>query len=285
MRPQRLCYSGTAIPLIRGGAPDPAPEPKAAPAGGPADKPPTLDTPPARNWEKDYGELEARHKRYETLRHPAENRALTAQEIEQALTWGKTVYQQIQSGELLPKSSMKPAAPAAPATDPYERWEELEPRQQAALLRSEMDARATDARKQIEEPLSKRFDEFQRNQAQQQQLLLKVIQQMIKEPSLDPTDVLTRATELAALPPEKLLERAVEMVTEPQRRERDIKQGVAAELARLKQEEENKQVAILSARPGPHLVPRKESGTRGDRLGSAFTNMLRKADELNRTGS
>lgn len=274
-----LCYAGTNIRLIRGGAPE------APPSGGPdsgagAGGPPPADSgagAPARNWEKDYGELKARHDPYESLRHPTENRSWTPQEINQTIDYARTIYQQIQAGQLVPKSAA-PEKPAAPAGDPFEKFDEMEPRQQAQFFQD----RVLDAgRRELIEPLNKRFDEFQRGQAQQQQLLLKVIQQMVKDPTLDPTDILTKATELASLPPEKLLERAVEMVTEPQRRERDIKQAVEAELARRTQEEEKKAVALLTTRPGPHLVKPK-TGTRGDRLSEAFSKMVKKGDNISR---
>jgi hypothetical protein len=229
-----------------------------------------------RDWAKDYGELEGKYKSYESL-------GMGSDDLKKTVDWARTVYQQIQSGDLIPKTAAQQARESqTPQADPYDKWEDLNPREQADLLRREAREAAQAARKEIEGPFEQRFNDFTKNQGVQQKLFMQVVQQLVKDPSLDATEVLTKATELATLSPEKLLEFAINQASEPRNRKTAIEQAVQAELARRQQEDDKKRMGILTGRTGPRLVADKSKNPR-ERRDGAIAAMFKKADELSRS--
>lgn len=234
----------------------------------------------ARNWEKDYGELETKYKGYtERLKHPQDGRPLTPEEVDQFLNysrWASPIAERFRKGELIEK----PAAPAAAVTDPYENWEDLSAKEQVALMRREI---TRELRDEITGPINQRFEETGRNNAVSQNLLLKLAKYVARHPDVDDQALLAKALEMQSKlsNPDAALEFAFDAITAPQREETKIKAAVEAELARRQQEKENKDLKLLTPGPSPRWQTSKPGSGREkrDNVFRMFASEARKLAE------
>lgn len=234
---------------------------------------------PARNWEQDYSQLEGRYKAYEKYGTP--------EQIENAIRWaqyGADIKRRIDAGEYVSKADRAAAAQAAqgagqPATDPFDRWEELTPREQAKALRESL---VGDIRKEVIDPFKQELRGQSAGITGEHHLLLTLVKQLIKNPNLEPADVLAKATEVLTQTPEKALEHVVSSMLEPQNREKAIadavKQAREEERAKIQQEKENEAIKQFGGSRGGllHLAPNKET-TRRERREAVLRDVAKLA--------
>jgi len=234
---------------------------------------------PQRNWEKDYSDLEGKYKSYE--------RYGTPEQIENAIRWAQWAQQtkaKLDNGEYVSRADIaklqQQQAHQEPQNDPWEQYDEYEPAQRRRLIQEEVKRLA---REQFDEFKGKELAPAQQGMQGQHQLLLKVVQQMIRNPDLDPADILARATEFATLPVDKLIERAVESAVSPKQQEKAIQAAVEKALneerALRQQEQEAKEAAQFNSRPSPRIQP-SDKKTRGDRMRSHESEFNKKFNQI-----
>lgn len=191
-----------------------------------------------RNWEKDYGELEGRYKRYADLGDP--------DQLSQSLTWARQVAQAIQEGKLVPPSSA-PQRQEAPQADPYEKWDELTPREQAAIMRAELARDLSGTVKGEAETVRKQFEDFQRQQALQMQLAIQSLR-LSQESGVPFDELVAEATRLAGATPQQLLQEALAAKVGPKKAEQERERIRQELLAEMKQQKENEAIDSLGGR-------------------------------------
>lgn len=245
---------------------------------------PAASTTPARNWEKDYSDLEGRYKSYERFGTP--------EQIDNAIKWAhwaQGIKQRLDAGEYVSRAELdklqRGQQGQGQQQDPYAEgvWETLTPQQQAAAHRAE-----------IMKSVSESLDAFKKELGGMQQmsqgqlnLAMKLIPLLAKNPDLNPTELLGKMFERVTISPERAAELEVESMLAPKLREREIADAVEKATketeARLRQEFENAQQAQFGMRPGPRLVP-SDKKTRTERaqaneaeFNKAFNKIVRSA--------
>lgn len=254
----RLCYPGTNIALIRGGAPDtdppnsPTAPPSAAPPAStpPSTAPPT--TPPADDWQAKHAALEKEHAPWK--QHLA-SFGLTPEQTRETIEWARRAAQEIQSGKLR-YGDQPPTAKdtAAPPADPFDGWDDLDARQQAARLRKMISEDLQTSLKPEVESVKSLLQNFTTTQGGQLQLAMQAMR-LSQESGVPFDELIASATELASLSPQQLLQQALAAKASPGRHKQEIEQAVQRALADAKAEADKERVAGLTARISPRLLP------------------------------
>jgi hypothetical protein len=266
------CYPGTNIRLIRGGAPD-----------APASDAPKVETPAAESsadttdYKSKYSELEGRYKGYDQLRHPTENRTLTASEIQQALDWGRSaypIYEQHRRGELVPRSAVSERQESrAPQADPLDGIDDLTPREQVNRMLSVIREEVGGLTKSEMQTIRSEIETFKGGLGTQQQLMFKLINLARQDPDLDINTLVHEATRASAMGPMDLMDFMAKQLHGPKDQERAIAAAVEKAKAEWKLEQDAKRVPP-STRHLPRMVSQDKSKTPADTHGKLYNNFL-----------
>jgi len=231
-----------------------------------------------RNWEKDYGELEARYRDTEAKAKRWETIGMEPEQTAQAIAWARETAAAIQRGDLTPKQAA--AAVAAQAEDPYAKWDELSPREQAALIRGDVTRELSTSVRGETEQLRKQFDEWTKGQGLQLQLAVQSLR-LAQENGVPYDELVQQATEMASWSPQKLLQEALSSKVAPAKMKQEIERQVNERVAAKVAEMENEAAANLfpAARAPAWLsrTPDKKNALekREERQRNFVTNILR----------
>ena len=228
-----------------------------------------------RDYEREYNELKSRYdevapkaERYKVL----DDLGMEPAALREVAVWGRDLAAKVQRGELTISQARAEAADRQQQqADPFERFEEMAPREQAAALSQVV---AQNIRQMLDSELKglrTNIDGFTQQQNLQTQLFSQAWK-LANKYGLDFDDVVSAATQRAGMSPLQLMEDAAERLASPKKQQELIEQK-AAEIAALKiQEKENERVNELfpQARVPRFLVPANQRKSpaqeRADRL-------------------
>lgn len=133
--------------------------------------------------------------------------------------------------------------------DPYENWEMLDPRQQAATLAQQITQAVLG---QLNGTIDQRWNEAQGRLGdfdQRMNLVSRALMDRAGNPDLDLNKLWQEANNLATGDVNKLYELAIDRATAPARLQKQIEQAVSAEKQKWEQEQKNREQAALTG-PG-----------------------------------
>jgi|ERR1700722_2288866 len=172
-------------------------------------------------------------------------------EVGEAITWARDVYGKMQRGELTPRQAQQaiqngpqPAGNGPTAPWQAEGWDFLPPAEQASKMAdytrqavmSEVEKIAGTYGKQIQDT----FQNLRATQSREQSLMLQTLQAALSSGGkVDIKKALENAAEMANLPPEELINRAIQNMVNPVDQESEIEKRVTARLAEEKQKQNN----------------------------------------------
>lgn len=225
-----------AVTPAAGGAA--APPATTAPAAGTSDAKPF--TTPADDLQARYDELNAKAKQWEEFGKP--------EDVREAIAWARQRAAEIQAGKLTYAQQQEQKRQES-TVDPFEKWDELDPRQQAALLREDARRAALSAREELLAELKKPLEESTRVAQTQQQIFMQAAR-LSAETGVPFDEAVQEATRLASLSTPELLKLAYENKLSPKRQQQLIDQKVQEALANAEQERERKEAEALLVRSG-----------------------------------
>lgn len=292
MRPARAVYPGTHFPIIRGGAPEAPPSggdgkpAAAAPAGGgppspAAGAPPSGETvgaaPPARNWEKDYADLESRYKQYEKYGKPEQIDAFVAQAQTNKQYLDK-IAKDFEEGRIT-YAQAKQQADAVQNADPFDGYENLEPREQANRLLTALKSEFGEFTKSELKKIQDEVKTTGSNLSTQMKLAWKLLQTARANPDVDLDTIIQESTQAAGYTPEQIIDLIVEKQSAPKRQQQAIDEAVAKAKAEWQREQDAKKVPPTT-RTMPRLMPKEKplsTAEKHDRQFNSFTDRLNAA--------
>jgi len=182
----------------------------------------------------------------------------SAKDISDAIAWARQVNQAFKEGRIT-AAQAKQAKQDGPPVDtgngsqaPWdnEQFDYLSPREQAKAIAEYNKRSSFDSTKEYIDGIAKQYGDQLQNwngmNQRQQNILLKAIKQAIKNPDVDPEELLTQAAELAGKGPEELLNMAMEARMAPKSMEAEVNKRVAAKLAEEEQNRINREAGMLS---------------------------------------
>lgn len=270
------CYPGTTIRLIRGGAPAPGESAPSSPSTTPAlsssaatgavDKPtsaapasPSAE-PPLQDWPDRYNKLEGEYAQWKRLKDAGYTPEHLESVVRQAYEWDT----EIKAGKLRRAEAPAPKQPDLPAADPFEKWDDLDGRQQAALLRQVLAGDLTNSFKSDVEQIRTAIETNQKNVNTQQKLFQHAVELAIQNPGVPINEIVNEAMATASLSPEQLMERALQSRIAPSQNEAKIKAEVERRLAEAKAAESKKDIDRLMGF-GPSRLQPDATGTPQER--------------------
>lgn len=179
-------------------------------------------------------------------------------EVGEAITWARDVYGKMQRGELSPRQAQQaiqngPQSTGNGPTAPWtaEGWDFLPPAEQAAKMSaynqqevmSKVEAIAAQYGRQIQDT----FQQLRSTQSREQSLMLQTLQAaMASGGKVDIKKALENAAEMANLPPEELINRAIQNMVNPEDTKAEIERQVTARMAEEKQKLNNENLDNLN---------------------------------------
>lgn len=240
----------------------------------------------ARNWEHDYTDLETRYrdlesrsKRYEEFGDP--------DQVRQTISWAQQAARAMNEGRLIDKSTIERETPTQPAADLFANWDEMTPKEQAALLRSSVSGELGNSIQQEWGSVKRQFEDFQKQQGMQLQLAIQAMRKS-QESGVPFDQLVQEATALSQLPPHELLERALNALVSPQKQKEEIERQVNERLAAERQKFENERAQQLyPSLRAPRFLSRDRGGegkTPRERMDEARERILRDASKIRQAG-
>lgn len=219
--------------------------------------------PDATDYRAKFEEL---NKSYEGLKGLEKYRELfpdaTPEEVKQGVDWAVNIYKRVQAGELVEKGALQRPAPApSPESNqpPWKQdgWDLMPASQQAEKLTEWNDRRLLGLVNAKETEFRKTLEGMGQLNGRSQSLLLKAIQAAIKNPQIDISTVLQKASEAAQMPAEAIIDQIVNgALNSPEAQEAHINKLVEERLAAKMAEKENERLNLLtnSSRPSRGLA-------------------------------
>jgi len=214
------------------------------PAGA---SPPTSDTKPfatpADDWEKRYGEVEAKLKPWQKYGDP--------DQVEEALNWARARAAEIQAGKLRMVEDQPPSVNTS--SDEPADWDDMTSAQQREWYRADsrkaMQAERLALKQELEAPLKHQLQTI----GMQQQIWMQATE-MSREYGIPFQDAMAESMRIAQLDSTGLLKLAFENKANPARTEKEIERRVNEALAKRAQEAENADLALLNGRGAPRFA-------------------------------
>lgn len=260
---------GKAAAPAGGGSPPPA-------AGGdvpPAKPDGSSAAPPAEDWQKKYGELDARYKQYERFGKPedidafARQAQTNKQQLDKILTdfqSGKLTY--AQAAAAADKVADKPS-------DPFDGYDVLEPREQAQRMMSVMRKEFEDFTKSELAKIQQTVSTTSSNLSTQMQLAWELLQTARDNPELSLDEVISGSTAVAGYSPKEIIKMQVHHLTEEKRIKSAVDAAVAKAKAEWQREADTKKVPPTT-RSMPRMIAQKKENTVGERRAKIQDNFM-----------
>jgi hypothetical protein len=161
-------------------------------------------------------------------------------EIKEALDWARNVKTAMERGLLTPKEAQQAVnqGPPSQTRAPWEddNWAYKQPNEQAQALAAHTEAQVKKYVDQIAAQYGQQLSGFRQTDGREKALLLKVVEAVAKNPSLNANEMLTQAAQLAQRSPEELIDMVMDaQMNSPEMREKAVEAKVATRLAEEQQ--------------------------------------------------
>lgn len=262
--------------------PETTTQPVSAPSPAGASVSPAAPAPPqqpADDWQsryterdKEYADLKSKYDRYAALGEP--------EQIGQVYNTLRQIQADFQAGKLTYAQAQEAKRELQQDKDPFDGWEDLQPREQAQRMRDMLRTETTGLTKAEMDAFRKEMRDYQVNLGTQQQLLFRIIQLKTENPDLDIDALLKQSTEASTYGPQQILELQAKAMRSPKEQEKAIARAVEEAKAKWQQEQDAKKVP-MSTRQAPRLTRLRDKASPIERREERLSNLFKRSEELN----
>lgn len=202
--------------------------------------------------ERSYGERSSKLQELESY-----SKIGPADQVAQAIEWARGINAKIAAGELVPASQRKEAAKIASQaenTHPWdsEEWAYKSPAEQSAAIAAYTQGEVKKYVDQIASQYGQQIQGLAGRDSKEKSILVKALKTAIRNPTIDPEELLNEAAQLAGKSAEELIDMVMDARSNsPESMQKKIDDAVAVKMAEARQKWEADQLSDLTKQVGP----------------------------------